>query len=77
MTALDGPAGSPTIGGMLVTSLLVLAILATGAALFQATARLGILGSRMESLQVQHRHAVAIAILACVFWAAWYYLADM
>ena len=57
---------------------LTLAILATGIAVFQAAARLGILGLRRKRIAVQKSRSglVANIIFAAVLWAAWYVMAE-
>jgi hypothetical protein len=73
--ALDASATEQTIGGM-EDLLLILAILATAAAILQIVARLGLpLGSRMQAMAIQYSHLKETIILACVLWAAWYVLA--
>ena len=65
-----------TIGGM-EDLLLTLAILATGGAVFQAAARLGILGLRRKRMAAQKSRLglVASIIFSVVLWAAWYVVA--
>jgi hypothetical protein len=56
---------------------LILAILATAAALLQIVARLGILLSpRMQAMVVQYSRLKETVIFAGILWAAWYVLAD-
>jgi hypothetical protein len=56
--------------------LLVLAILATGAMLFQIAAREGVFGWQMQNFVFQGRRPEVIAILAFMLWAAWACTAD-
>jgi hypothetical protein len=59
--------------------LLTLAILATGIAVFQAAARLGILGLRRKRLAAQKSRVglVVSIIFSVALWAAWYVVADV
>jgi hypothetical protein len=56
--------------------LLILAVLASAAAILQIVARQGMLGPTVHGWAAQYSHAKETIILACVLWAAWYVLAD-
>ena len=75
--ALDAPATEQTIRGMMEGFLVIVAALATGAAVFQIVARLGILGPGMRGVVLQNWHLKEAIVVACIFWAGWYVLADM
>jgi hypothetical protein len=55
----------------------LLALLASGAAILQIAARLGLLGRGMEAFAFQNAYLKEAIVLACIFWAGRYYLADM
>ena len=59
---------------MLSTVLLVAAVLATGAVIFQVAARLGTFGSNLQEAAVRYSHMRTNIILGAVLWIAWAYL---
>jgi hypothetical protein len=59
---------------MLSTVLLIAAVLATGAVIFQVVARLGAFGPHLQEAAVRYSHMRTNIILGAMLWVAWAYL---
>ena len=59
---------------MLAALLFIIAILATGAAIFQIAARLGAFGPGTKDVAVRNPHVASNIVLTAILWVAWCYL---
>jgi hypothetical protein len=57
--------------------LLILAALATSAAILQIVAKQGRLGPAMHGWAVRYSYPKETLFLACILWVAWYFSADL
>ena len=59
---------------MLAALLFIVAILATGAAIFQIAARLGAFGLGVRDVAARNPHVASNIVLTVILWVAWCYL---